>query len=485
MYYCFCKRKQKGVAIVLDLNILKGNYDVVVVGGGMSGAFAAIAAARNGAKTLIIDQNGYFGGTLTANGVGPMMTYFAGDKQVILGLGQEMVERLVERGYSPGHVLDSTNYISYVTPFSAEGLKIVLDEMVSEVGADVLFHTYLIGLEKEAGEIKNISIVNKDGISHISSKIFIDATGDGDLAVMSEVPFQLGRETDNAMQPMTMNLKVYGVDTQKLREAVLNDPVKFPRLNRDLDVMKNTEILSFVGFDDEFKKAKEEGRISIPREDILFFETNVPGEFIMNTSRIINESGVSAEGLTRAEMIGRKQCEELYHFLVESVPGFENAKIAYSGPSVGVRGTRQIKGKYTLTNQDVLENKPFKSTIAHSGYPIDIHNPKGEGTVSVHANQTEEVAHEKFDKSVFDSYYRIPYEIMITNEISNLIVTGRCVSASFEAQAAIRTTPTMTALGQAAGTAAAIAVSKKEAIGDIDIKVLQNKLIEQKSFIEI
>lgn len=484
VYYYFCKRKQKGV-VFLDSSSLKENYDVVVVGGGMSGAFAAIAAARNGAKTLIIDQNGYFGGTLTANGVGPMMTYFAGDKQVILGLGQEMVERLVERGYSPGHVLDSTNYISYVTPFSAEGLKIILDEMVSESGASILFHTYLIGLEKEAGEIKNVTVVNKDGISKISSKVFIDATGDGDLAVMSEVPFQLGRETDNAMQPMTMNLKVYGVDTQKLRAAVLDDPEKFPRLNRDLNVMKNTEILSFVGFDAEFKQAKEEGRINIPREDILFFETNVPGEFIMNTSRIINESGVSAEGLTKAEMIGRKQCEELYHFLVESVPGFENAKIAYSGPSVGVRGTRQIKGKYTLTNQDVLENKPFASTIAHSGYPIDIHNPKGEGTVSVHANQTEEVAHEKFDKSVFDSYYRIPYEIMITNEINNLIVTGRCVSASFEAQAAIRTTPTMTALGQAAGTAAYIAAKEEQTVGEINIKELQNKLIEQKSFIEI
>ena len=139
-----------------------------------------------------------------------------------------------------------------------------------------------------------------------------------------------------------------------------------------------------------------------------------------------------------------------------------------------MRGTRQIKGKYTLTNQDVLENKFFKSTIAHSGYPIDIHNPKGEGTVSVHANQTEEVAHEKFDKSVFNSYYQIPYEIMITNEISNLIVTGRCVSASFEAQAAIRTTPTMTALGQAAGTAAALAAKENQKTGEIDIKKLQN-----------
>lgn len=106
---------------MIHVNEMEKSYDVIVAGGGMSGAFAAIAAAKNGAKVLIIDQNGYFGGTLTANGVGPMMTFFAGEKQVIRGLGEEMVKRLVERGYSPGHVLDSTNYISYVTPFSAEG----------------------------------------------------------------------------------------------------------------------------------------------------------------------------------------------------------------------------------------------------------------------------------------------------------------------------------------------------------------------------
>lgn len=483
-YYWFCKRKQKGVTKLNATELEVQNYDVVVVGGGMSGVFAAIAAARNGAKTLIIDQNGYFGGTLTANGVGPMMTFFAGDKQVIKGLGEEMVERLKARGYSPGHVLDSTNYISYVTPFSAEGLKIILDEMISESKAEVLFHSYLIGLEKEQGIIKQISIANKDGISNIKSQVFIDATGDADLAVLAKVPFQLGRESDNAMQPMTMNLKVYGVDTTKLRKTVLENPAKFPRLNRDLAVMKNTEILSFVGFDNEFKQAKVEGRISIPREDILFFETNVPGEFILNTSRIINESGVSAAGLTRGEMIGRQQCEELYKFLVESIPGFEAAQIAYTGPSVGVRGTRQIKGRYTLTNQDVLENKTFTSVIAHSGYPIDIHNPKGEGTVSVHTSQTVEVAHDKFDKKVFDNYYQIPYEIMLTNEVDNLIVTGRCVSASFEAQAAIRTTPTMTALGQAAGTAAALASANNLAVDAINIKELQTLLIKQKSFIQ-
>ncbi|MGC6768188.1 FAD-dependent oxidoreductase [Enterococcus sp. LJL51] len=469
---------------MIHVKDLKESYDVIVAGGGMSGAFAAIAAAKNGAKVLIIDQNGYFGGTLTANGVGPMMTFFAGEKQVIQGLGEDMVQRLVKRGYSPGHVLDSTNYISYVTPFSAEGLKMVLDEMVTEAGCDVLFHTYLIDVELKEKELTSLVVSNKDGISRIHGKVFIDASGDADLATQAGIPFQLGREADNAMQPMTMNMKVYGVDTKALRQAVLAEPEKFPRLNRDLNVMKNTEILSFVGFDEEFKRAKENGEISIPREDILFFETGTPGEFIMNTSRIINESGVSAAGLTRAEMLGREQCEELYRFLVKNIPGFEQAQVAYTGPSVGVRGTRQIRGVYTLTNEDVLENKDFQTAIAHSGYPIDIHNPKGEGTVSVHSNQNEELQDHAFNRDAFNSYYKIPYEIMITNELDNLIVTGRCVSASFEAQAAIRTTPTMTAIGQAAGTAAAQAVKWGQSVKEIDIPKLQDTLIKQGSYIE-
>ncbi|SEN91561.1 FAD dependent oxidoreductase [Amphibacillus marinus] len=468
---------------MVKINEAKLEYDVVVAGGGISGAFSAIAAARNGAKTLIIDQNGFFGGTLTANGVGPMMTFFAGEKQVITGLGQEMVERMVTRGYSPGHVYDSTNYISYVTPFDAEGMKLVIDEMVTESGANILFHTYLIDVETDGDTVSHLIIANKNGVSRVKASIFIDATGDADIANYAGVPYQLGREEDNAMQPMTMNLKVYNVNTEKLREKVLEDPTKFPRLNRDLEVMKTSKILSFVGFDEEFNRAKQAKEISIPREDILFFETNNPGEFIMNTSRIINESGVDAEGLTRAEILGRKQCEELYHFLVKYIPGFEDAKVAYTGPRVGVRGTRQIKGVYTLTNEDVLTNKHFESTIAHSGYPIDIHNPKGEGTLSVHSSQEDEMENDAFDKAVFDSYYRIPYEIMLTNEYRNLIVTGRCVSATFEAQAAIRTTPTMTAIGQASGTAAAMAVKNQDA-RTINIKGLQAKLIEQKSFLE-
>ena len=461
--------------------MIKKEYDVIVAGGGMSGTCAAIAAARNDMSVLLIDQNGYLGGTLTANGVGPMMTFFAGEKQVIQGIGEEIVKRLKERGYSPGHVYDSTHYISYVTPFSAEGLKIVLDEMAIDSNVTLLYHTYIIGINKNGNTIKSIDIVNKDGISTINAKIFIDATGDGDLAVEAGIPFTLGRESDNATQPLTMNMKVYGVDTSKLKKTVLQNPKKFPRLNRDIEVMKKVEALSFVGFEEEFKRAKELGEITIPREDVLFFETSTPGEYIINTTRIINENGASALGLTNAEIIGRKQCEELYKFLIKYVPGFENSKIAYTGPSVGVRGSRQIQGVYKLTGEDLLEQKRFNSVIAHSGYPIDIHNPKGEGTLSVHVNKQEESKEAKFDRSTFDSYYSIPYEIMITKEIQNLIVTGRCVSASFEAQAAIRTTPTMTALGQAAGTAAALAIQTNQSVNKIDILLIaQGSYIEKK-----
>lgn len=460
------------------------SYDVIVSGGGMSGVCAAIAAARNGAKTLIIDQNGYFGGSLTEAGVGPMMTFFAGEKQVIQGLGEEIIQRMKQRKYSPGHVLDSTNYISYVTPFSAEGLKIILDEMICEAGCDVLFHTYLIDVETSGSRIDSIVVSNKSGIQRIKSNVFIDATGDGDLATFCQVPYQLGRVSDNATQPMTMNLKVYNVDSARLRQLVLDDPTKFPRLNRDLNVMKTVDYLSFIGFDELFKKAKAAGEINIPREDILFFETSTPGEFIMNTTRIIDKNGINANDITEAEMEGRKQCEELYHFLVNHVPGFENAKVSFTGPSIGKRGTRQIKGVYTLTNEDVQEARHFDSVIAHSGYPIDIHNPKGEGTMSILKDKSEEELNDGFDKKAFDHYYGIPYEIMCTNEIDNLLVTGRCVSATFEAQAAIRTTPTMTAIGQACGTAASL-VKPGGNVREIDIKQCQKILKENHSYLDL
>lgn len=202
------------------------------------------------------------------------------------------------------------------------------------------------------------------------------------------------------------------------------------------------------------------------------FGTGRDGEFIINTTRIVDHDATDAWSLTDAEFLGRKQCAELDAFLRKNVPGFENALLEFTGPSVGVRGSRQLVGEYTLTAQDILERRRFADRIAHSSYPIDIHNPKGEGTSSTFMSEP-------------GTYYSIPYAIMVCPEIDNLIVTGRCVSASFEAQAAIRTTPTVGAMGQAAGIAAAYAAACGVPVQKVDISKVQEKLIEQGAYLEL
>ncbi len=447
-------------------------YDVVIAGGGVSGAAAAIAAGRRQVKTLVVEQSGYLGGSLTGCGVGPMMTFHAGEKQVIKGIMEEIVERMVHRGYSPGHIKDTTQYISYLTPFHSEGLKTVLDNMLKEAGCDILFHTFIGGAKVEEGCITALTLCNKDGMNEIKGKVFVDATGDGDIAAFAGAPISKGRESDGAMQPMTMNMKYCNVDAGVLREYIKEHKEEFPRMLHNIDLMYETERLSFAGFAKEFKEARDAGELVIQREEILCFETNTPGEFIVNTTRILNHDGTDAESLSEAEITGRKQCEQLDGFLRRRIPGFENAILEFTGPSVGIRGSRQLKGKYTLTAEDILKRKVFDSVIAHSAYPIDIHNPKGEGTESSFI-------------STPGTYYNIPYEVMVCDEIKNLLVTGRCVSATFEAQAAIRTTPTAGALGQAAGLAAALAAKQDGDTGTVNVKELQTGLTAQNAYLDI
>ena len=196
----------------------------------------------------------------------------------------------------------------------------------------------------------------------------------------------------------------------------------------------------------------------------MCFETNTPGEFIVNTTRILEHDGTDALSLSEAETVGRKQCEELDRFLRKYIPGFFDAILEFTGPSVGIRGSRQLAGIYTLSGQDVIERKRFDTVIAHSAYPIDIHNPKGEGTDSSFVSEP-------------GTYYNIPYEVMVCKEVSNLLVTGRCVSA--------RTTPTAGALGQAGGIAAAMAAFGDQDTRNVNVKELQNQLILQDAYLDL
>ncbi len=440
--------------------------DVCIAGGGVSGCAAAIASARNGAGTLLIEESGYLGGSLTLCGVGPMMTFFSGEKQIIKGIGQEIVDRLIQKSGSCGHMEDTTKFVSFLTPFSSEMLKLVLDEMMEEAGVKVLFHTSVAGAEQKDGKIEEITICNCEGLAKVQAGIYIDATGDGDLAAMSGAPMTKGRESDHKMQPMTMNVKYCNVNIKRLKSHILDHIDEFPRLKGKEELIRSSAPIAVAGFAKEMKAAIDRKDLSFPREELLLFETNVPGEVIINTTRIIGLDPTNAEDLSKAEALGRKQCRELDLFLRREIPGFEASLLEFTGPKIGARSSRQLKGAYTLTAEDILSCRKFPSKVCQSAYPIDIHNPGGAGTVSAFLSEP-------------GTYYEIPFEVLYCREIDNLLVTGRCVSAAFEAQAAIRLTPSAFALGQAAGAAACLCRQQKVKVSELKVEELQVKLLEQ------
>lgn len=448
-------------------------YDVLVLGGGIAGSMAAIAASRAGAETLLIEQNGFLGGMLTAAGVGPMMTFHAGQQQVVQGLTGELIERMKAVGASPGHLFDTTGYTYTVTPFDADRMKTVLEQMLIEAGGTVLYHTMFVDADCEEGQISSIRVCNKAGLSSFQAGVFVDASGDADLAFQAGVPCRQGREKDRLCQPMSMIFKASGVDTGKVREYIRGHVDEFPSLKGDASLIdeKNSPRLSIGGFTRSFKQAQQEGRISFDREMFLFFETNNPGEVIVNTSRVQGYDPTDPFELSRAEAEGRRQVQELQVFM-KTLPGFEQAQTVSVGGCIGVRSSRQIIGNYTLTREDVETFACPAHSVAFCGYPIDIHSPKAGGDEGAF----------RLDHFKQGSFYGIPYECLVQSSVRNLIVAGRCISATFEAQAGIRTTPTLGAVGHAAGAAAALAALDRCSVDAVDYAKLKAILQEQGAF---
>lgn len=447
------------------------NYDVIIVGGGISGTMAAVGAARSGVKTLILEQNGFLGGMLTSAGVGPMMTFHAGEKQIVWGITGELINRLQVKGKSPGHIFDTTGYTYTVTPFDYEGMKVELESMLKEAGGDILYHTMLAGVKVEDGNIKSITICNKGGLTELKAKVFIDATGDADLSALCGVEYTKGRETDGACQPMTMKMRMYNVDIAKVKDYIRNNPEEFPGIKGETSIVDKSPRLSMGGFVNIFKRAMESGEITFKRDGILMFEGNTPGEVIINTTRLLGYDSTNPWSLSDAEIEGRRQTQELEKLLKKSVPGFENSYLAFTGPFIGVRSSRQIKGVHTLTAQDILDCRKFEDVIAHGGYPIDIHSPDGQGMKHMFLKWGE--------------IYSIPYRCLVNDKINNMITVGRCISATFEAQAAIRVTPIAGAIGHAGGVGAAIAVKENAGTSNVNVKTLQKVLLDQDAYLEL
>jgi hypothetical protein len=271
---------------------------------------------------------------------------------------------------------------------------------------------------------------------------------------------------------MTMKMRMLNVDITKVREFIKDNPEEFPHLEGSVSQIDKASRISIGGFVKKLAEAKAAGDFTLPREGVLFFEANTPGEIIVNTTRIMGYDANDPWSFSLAEMEGRRQAMEVDRFLKKYIPGFEKSVLVYTGPQIGVRSSRQIKGTYTLTAEDVYSRKPFPDTIAHTGYPVDIHSPDGSAFV-------------EYVRPEWGSFCNIPYRCLVNKQITNLVTVGRCISVDFEAQGAIRTTPTMGAVGQAGGIAAAQASKAGIAAEDVNVSALQEELLKQGSFLAL
>ncbi len=405
---------------------LKKKYDIIVVGGGFAGASAAISAGRLGKSVLLIEKYNCMGGAACYDLVNPFMRYFTTDPvsgeriDLSCGLFGEIVERLRALGGAP-----SSNRS---LPFNEEVLKYLLNTMALESGVELLYQTYVTGVRKEGNRITAVKISNVSGNSEIEADCFIDATGDANLAVMADCPFKLGRESDGLCQPMTLCFRLAGVK------------------GYDADVKARINTL--------YSEYQTMGKIKNPRENVLIFKTLVDDILHFNTTRVVKLDPANAEDVTRAEIIAREQVFEMYDFLRTNFEEFKDSTLISTGMQIGVRESRMIDGEYTLIKDDLLSCKMFEDTVAVCNYDIDIHSPDGSGT-----------SHYYFPNG---KYYGIPYRCLIPKNADNLLVAGRCVSASHDAQASLRIMPTCSNLGEAAGVAASIALECEGNVRSVD-----------------
>ncbi|HXP92186.1 MAG TPA: FAD-dependent oxidoreductase [Candidatus Binatia bacterium] len=438
-----------------------GNLDVLVVGGGNAGCAAALAAARLGAKTALVERYGFLGGTATAAMVGPWMTFHSGGERVVGGIAQEIVERLVAMGGSPGHVPDSSDYVPTVTPFDPEIHKALLFEMMAEARVELLLHAYFLeALLDDDAVVAGARFATVGGIRELRARFVIDATADAYVAASAGVDLLQG-DARGRVQPASLMFRISHVDLASIAAYVRSKP-KEMRTSLKLHEREPQRLTAVAGLYELWEAARKNGEVDVPRELVSFFASPYPDEVTVNMTRVVDIDPLDPDDLTRAEVEARSQAMQLMTFFRRRVPGFANARIAATGTQIGIRESRRIVGVYTLTADDVLHARTFEDAVARSAYPIDIHNPSGAGTTT--------------HRLPPGATYEIPYRCLVPSTVDGLLVAGRCISTTHEALASTRLTPTVMTLGQAAGTAAALTGRQNVRLRDVDPSLLRATL---------
>ena len=404
-----------------------GSYDVAVVGGGPAGVCAAIAAARNGAKVALIEKTAMLGGMATSGLVGPFMTCYnrEGDFPVVGGLFREIVERLmrVNGALCPDNMTGKTRYTSYIgkyhgntTPIDSALLQVVLDDMVLESGVEIFLYTQLVDCQTVNSKIKRIIVATPGGLAMIEASYFIDCSSNADLAFKAGVPTWLGDEQSGVPQAATLFFELTNVE------------------------------------DDKY----------LQRGGHKAYRTPEKGRYKVNDKHVMNVNPSDVRSMTAGHIQGRKFAIESFADMKETMPGFEKANLTQIASVLGIREGRHIKGKYMLTVDDVCNSTYFEDAVVTFGYGMDVHSRDASSRGG-------------FSKGSAD-WYTIPFRCLVPLNCDNLLVAGKTICAQSQAAGSFRVMPACMALGQAAGTAIAMACKNNCNAGDISIKDLQKML---------
>jgi len=422
-----------------------GEYDVVVLGGGPAGIAAAAAAGRAGRSTILIERYGFLGGAGTAAGLSTFCGLHAnvhGEHQrVVHGLSSEITERLERmNGLNAPHLSLAGKITAQAYDISA--YKIVADEFLTASGVKILFHAFGVGMTKRSErEIDAVLIESKSGRAAIRGRLFIECSGDGDLAAWAGVPYELGDGAGNMLYPSTL-FRISGVD-----------PVKAGRA---------WELIPKL-----MEEAEKHGR-HFPRKGALVRPQKNPVEWRANVTQIKNPdgtavSGIDVEQLSYGEIEGRRQCRDVFEFIKGVTPGFENAYIVEIAPQIGIRETRRIVGEYSVSESDILGCASFPDSIGVNGWPVEAHVS---GSVLLKFPQIPESR----------GFNQLPYRMIVPKDIDNLFVAGRCASMTHDGQSSARVSGPCFVMGQAAGSAADLALRAGVVPRALDVKVLQKTL---------
>jgi glycine/D-amino acid oxidase-like deaminating enzyme len=459
-------RPPRAVTIMLPPReaLLAGEADVLVVGGGPAGIGAALGAAEAGAAVVLAERYGFLGGNATAALVMPLMSFHTqraafehpgatrlfptdhgpGDP-VVAGALARLLHRLVSTGGAIAPSLDT----GYTVPFDPEQFKLAALDLLDEAGVRMLLHAFASEVE-QGGPVRGVVFETKSGPVVVRARVVVDCTGDGDIAARAGAAYEIGREEDGLVQPMTLMFRMVRFEQAAFEAYVREHPDQWRGVH---------------GLWELIRKATEAGELDLPREDILFFGTPHEGEVSVNSTRVMRVLGTDVFDWTRAELESRGQMRQIAAFLCRYVPGFERAYVAQSGVHTGVRETRRIVGEYRLTAEDVLAGRKFDDVVARGAYPVDIHNPKGSGTTLKRLPAGEA--------------YDIPLRALLPRGVEGLLVTGRCLSGTHEAHSSYRVMPIVMATGQAAGVCAALAARRGVSPRKVPVAEVQAALLDQ------